>query len=296
MSEKTSIIKRAITTDGSARIFYIDSTAIVKKSCEIHHTSKTMTAVLGRALTAASLMGSLLKDKDNTLTLQLRGDGPAGMVVCVSDYMGNVRGYAENPDVELPPNALGKLDVGGAVGKGTMYIIKDLGMNEPYIGVSPIVSGEIAEDITEYFASSEQTPSVCALGVRVDHDNMCFAAGGFLLQLMPGYDDKTVDKLETNINLLGSVSKLIADGRTGEEIIEMVFSGIEYEMFDEFDAEYRCTCSRDKYKTALMGLSEEDMEELRKTGEPIETNCRFCGDRYVFELEEIDEARREARA
>ncbi len=296
MSEKTSIIKRAITADGSARLFFIDSTAIVKKSCEIHHTSKTMTAVLGRALTGASLMGSLLKDKDNSLTLQLRGDGPAGMVVCVSDYMGNVRGYAENPDAELPPNSVGKLDVGGAVGQGTMYVIKDLGMSEPYIGVSPIVSGEIAEDITEYFASSEQTPTVCALGVRVDQENMCFAAGGFLLQLMPGYEDETVDVLETNINMLGSVSKLIADGKTGDEIIAMVFSGLEYEMFDEFDAEYRCTCNRDKYKTALIGLSEADMDELRKSGEPIETNCLFCGDKYVFEIEEIDEARKEAHS
>lgn len=296
MSEKVSVIKRAITTDGSARLFFIDSTAVVKRSCEIHHTSKTMTAVLGRALTAASLMGSLLKDKDNTLTLQLRGDGPAGLVVCVSDYMGNVRGYAENPDAELPPNSAGKLDVGGAVGAGTMYIIKDLGMNEPYIGVSPIVTGEIAEDITEYFASSEQTPTVCALGVRVDNDNMCFAAGGFLLQLMPGYEDSTVDALETNVNMLGSVSKLIADGKTGEEIIDMVFSGIEYERFDEFDVEYRCTCSREKYKTALVGLSDDDMNELRETGEPIETNCRFCGDKYVFDLAEIDEARREMRS
>lgn len=295
MPEKTSIIKRAITSDGSARLFFIDSTAVVKKSCEIHRTSKTMTAVLGRALTATSLMGSLLKDKDNSLTLQLRGDGPAGMVVCVSDYMGNVRGYAENPDAELPPNSVGKLDVGGAVGAGTMYIIKDLGMNEPYIGVSPIVSGEIAEDITEYFASSEQTPTVCALGVRVDNYNMCFAAGGFLLQLMPGYEEATVDILETNIKMLGSVSKLIADGKTGDEIISMVFSGIEYEMFDEFDVEYRCTCCREKYKIALVGLSEADMEELRKTGEPIETNCRFCGDKYVFELDEIDAARQEAR-
>ncbi|MBE6599001.1 MAG: Hsp33 family molecular chaperone HslO [Ruminococcaceae bacterium] len=295
MSEKTSIIKRAITSDGSARLFFMDSTAIVKRSSEIHHTSKTMTAVLGRALTAAALMGSLLKDKDNSLTLQLRGDGPAGMVVCVSDYMGNVRGYAENPDAELPPNAAGKLDVGGAVGQGTMYIIKDLGMSEPYIGVSPIVSGEIAEDITEYFASSEQTPTVCALGVRVDKNNMCFAAGGFLLQLMPGYEDSTVDALETNINLLGSVSGLIAGGKTGEEIIDMVFSGIEYELFDEFDTEYRCTCCREKYKTALISLSEDDMAELRSTGEPIETNCRFCGAKYVFGIDEIDEGRREAK-
>ena len=150
--------------------------------------------------------------------------------------------------------------------------------------------------VTAYYSTSEQTPTVCALGVRVDQDNMCFAAGGFLLQLMPGYEDATVDTLETNINMLGSVSKLIADGKTGEEIIDMVFSGIEYEMFDEFDAEYRCTCEREKYKIALVGLSEADMDELRSTGEPIETNCRFCGNKYVFELDEIDEARKEARA
>ena len=178
MPRETSVIKRAISRDGGIRVIFCDSTAIVRASCAIHHTSKTMTAVLGRALTATSLMACLLKDRDNTLTLQLRGDGPAGSVICVGDYKGNVRGYAENPDAELPPNSVGKLDVGGAVGRGTMYIIKDMGMNDPYVGVSPIVSGEIAEDVTEYFASSEQTPTVCALGVRVDRDNMCFAAGG----------------------------------------------------------------------------------------------------------------------
>lgn len=295
MSNTTSILTRAITADGSARLFFLDSTAIVRRACEIHHTSKTMTAVLGRALTAASLMGSLLKDRDNTLTLQIRGDGPAGTVICVSDYMGNVRGYAEHPETELPPNAMGKLDVGGAVGRGTLCVIKDLGLNEPYVGMSPLVSGEIAEDVTSYFASSEQTPSVCALGVRVGKDNRCFAAGGFLLQLMPGSDDKTVDRLETNVNLLGSVSQLIANGETGEEIISHVFSGIEYNLFDQFEAAYRCTCGREKYKTALLGLSEDDMRELAESGEPIEANCRFCGKKYRFALEEILEARRAAK-
>ena len=183
---KNSVIKRAISRDGGIRVIFCDSTAVVRRSCEIHHSSKTMTAVLGRALTATALMSCLLKDKDNTLTLQLRGDGPCGSVVCVGDYRGNVRGYADDVTVELPPNEFGKLDVGGAVGGGNMYIIKDLGMNEPYVGISPIVSGEIAEDITEYFATSEQTPTVCALGVRVDTDNMCYAAGGYLIQLMPG--------------------------------------------------------------------------------------------------------------
>lgn len=290
-----SIIKRAISTDGSVRVLFCDSTAIVRRSCEIHQTSKTMTAVLGRALTATSLMASLLKDKDNSLTLQLKGDGPAGSVVCVGDYKGNVRGYAENPAVELPPNQYGKLDVGGAVGRGSMYVIKDMGMSEPYVGVSPIVSGEIAEDVTEYFASSEQTPTVCALGVRVNTDNMCYAAGGYLVQLMPGYEDSVVERLEANITVMESVSKLIADGKSGEEIISLILDGIEYEMFDEFDIDYLCPCGREKYLRALVSLNETDMQALRDAHEPVETSCLFCGKKYVFDLSEIDAAREEAK-
>lgn len=286
---------RAISSDGGIRVIFCNSTEVVKKSCEIHHTSKTMTAVLGRALTGTSLMASLLKDKDNTLTFQLRGDGPCGSVVCVGDYMGNVRGYADDVTVELPPNALGKLDVGGAVGRGSMYIIKDLGMNEPYVGVAPIVTGEIADDITEYFASSEQTPTVCALGVRVDNDNMCFASGGYLVQLMPGYTEEDISIIENNVNKMLSVSKLIADGHDGEEIIAMIFDGIGYEIFDEFDIDYICPCNREKYLRALIGLNEEDMNELRESGQPVETNCRFCGKKFTFELAELENARLEAR-
>ena len=295
MPRETSVIKRAISRDGGIRVIFCDSTAIVRKSCGIHHTSKTMTAVLGRALTATSLMACLLKDRDNTLTLQLRGDGPAGSVICVGDYKGNVRGYAENPDCELPPNSLGKLDVGGAVGHGTMYVIKDMGMNDPYVGVSPIVSGEIAEDVTEYFASSEQTPTVCALGVRVDRDNMCFAAGGYLVQLMPGCYDEDIDRLETNVKMAGSVSKQIADGMDGDEIIAALFDGIEYDMFDEFDIGYVCPCERDKYLRALVSLNEKDMNELLDAGEPVETKCRFCGRTYVFSVDELREARHLAK-
>lgn len=286
-----AIIKRAITQDGSARLFVMDSTDIVRRSCSIHHTSKTTTALLGRTLTAASLMGTLLKDRDNSLTLQLRGDGPAGLVVCTSDYMGNVRGYVENPDAELPPNDQGKLDVGGAVGKGTLYVIKDLGIGEPYIGVCPLVSGEVAEDVTSYFANSEQTPTVCALGVRVNTENMCTAAGGYLLQLMPGADDTIIDRLEANIHVMNSVSRLIADGKTADDIIEMVFDGISHTLFDEFMAEYRCSCSRERYKNALVGLNECDMQELLNAGVDIETSCRFCGAKYTFPLSEILEAR-----
>ena len=265
----------------------MDSTAIVREAASKHGTSKTMTAVLGRALTATSLMGSLLKNKTDSLTLRLDGDGPCGSVVCVSDYKGNVRGYAEDVTVELLPNAKGKLDVGGAVGTGTMYVIRDLGMNEPYVGASPIVSGEIAEDVTEYFVNSEQTPTVCALGVRVNTDNECFAAGGYLLQLMPGAYEETAIKLENNITLMRPISELIAEGADGDDIIAGVMSGLEFEMFDEFDAEYLCTCDRDKYLSALAGLSAEDLDEILEKDEPIETKCRFCGETYVFSPDEV---------
>lgn len=291
----SSVIKRAITRDGSARLIITDSTEIVKKACEIHKMSKTMTAVLGRALTAASLMGSLLKDTDNTLTLQFRGNGPCGSIVCVGDYKGNVKGYCDDMTVELPPNSQGKLDVGGAVGRGSMYVIKDLGMNEPYIGVSPIVSGEIAEDITEYYAQSEQTPTVCSLGVRVDKNNMCYAAGGYLLQLLPYYDETIIDTLEANVAKAGSVSKQIADGMSLEDIAAVLFEGIEYDMFDEFDTEYRCGCTREKYLRSIAGLGDSDINDLAEKDGPVEAVCSFCGAKYTFDMDEILEKRKEMK-
>ncbi len=286
---KHSYITRALSRDGSARIFFTDSTAVVSEAVKIHNTSKTCAAVLGRALTATSLMGSLLKDRDNSLTLQIKGDGPAGTVVCVSDYKGNVRGYVQNPDVELEANEFGKLDVGGAVGKnGYLYVTKDLGLAEPYNGVSPIVTGEIGDDVTEYFASSEQTPSACALGVRVSDDYEILAAGGFLVQIMPGADSSVIDKIEANLKMIPSVSALIKEGKGAEDAIDLVFRDIPYDVFDEFDTEYKCTCSRDKYLRALISLPEKDKEELRGSGEPIETECRFCGAKYVFDAKELD--------
>lgn len=277
-----------MTRDGSAMLAVANTTQIVKKAAEIHSLSHTMTAVLGRALTATSIMGSLLKDKEHSLTLQLKGDGPGGTVVCVSDYSGNVRGYVQNPKVELPPNKFGKIDVGGAVGKGNLYIIKDLGLNEPYVGLSPIVSGEIAEDITEYYASSEQTPSVCALGVRVSEEHVCFAAGGFLLQLMPGADDATITALENNIKALKSVSALIAEGLSGEEIGARVLEGIEFDVFDVIPIEYRCNCSHEKYEGALLSLGIKDLEELAQDPNGIETVCHFCNSKYNFTSNEIN--------
>ncbi len=288
-----SIITRAITTDGSARIIFADTTDIVQKAMQIHSLSKTATAALGRALTASALMGSLLKDKDNTLTLQFKGDGPLGTVMCVSDYKGNVRGYVENPETELAPNEKGKLDVGGAIGRsGTLYVIKDMGYKEPYIGMCPIVSGEVAEDVTKYFATSEQTPSVCALGVRVSQDKRCKAAGGFLIQLMPMADDDTVSAIERNIALLDSVSAIIEKGGRAEDIIASCFAGIEYEMFDEFDIDYVCNCSREKYEKALITLSSDDFDSLGEDKAPIEASCRFCNKKYTFTFDELVKKRK----
>ena len=281
---KGSMITRAMSSDGSARLFFTDSTAIVQKAHEIHNTSKTMTATLGRVLTAASLMGCMLKDKGNTLTLQFRGDGPAGSVVGVSDYAGNVRGYAQNPQVELPANSKGKLDVGGAIGKGGFYISKDMGTGEPYTGLC-------AEDITQYYAVSEQTPTVCALGVRCDDECNCTAAGGFILQLLPGTPDSVIDILEENIAAVPSVSALIAntDGDAAKELMDIVFKGLPYDVFDEFDTEYRCSCSREAYEKALISLGKSELSEMVEEGKPIEMTCRFCSRRESFSVEELED-------
>ena len=286
-ASERSLVIRAISSDGSARIVFCDSTAIVRRACGIHKTAKTATAVLGRCLTAASMMGSLLKDRDDSLTLRFDGDGPAGHVVCVSDYKGNVRGYMDNPSVELPPNKAGKLDVGGAIGKGSLYVIRDLGLKEPYVGASPIVTGEVGDDVTAYFANSEQVPTVCAVGVRVGRDNMCVASGGFLIQLLPGADNETAEIIEKNVSGMKSVSELIASGVTGGEIIAQAFAGMEYETFDEFDVGYVCKCSRGRYLSALASLGQSDLDELIADGGPVETGCMFCGKKYVFKIGDI---------
>ncbi len=282
-----SKIVRAITSDGSARIFFEDSTEIVRRAHDIHGTSKTMTAVLGRVLTATSIMGSMLKDKGNTLMLQFRGDGPAGTVLCVSDYSGNVRGYAQAPTVELPPNAVGKLDVGGAIGQGTFYVSKDMGTSEPYVGMCRIVSGEIAEDITEYFATSEQTPTVCALGVRCDTTGQCTSAGGYLLQLMPGASEETISILERNIALIPSISKAIEHENADEFVIKTIFAGLEFEVFDEFDTEYRCSCSRESFAKALISLGKDELSDMISDGKDIEMTCQFCDNRQSFTPAEL---------
>lgn len=285
----SSKITRFITSDGSARLIFADTTEIVNVSHNIHMTTPTASATLGRALTAASLLGSLMKNETDSLTLQIKGDGPAGTIICVSDYMGNVRGYIENPMVDLPLKPNGKLDVGGAVGRGILSVVRDLGGKEPYIGMSELVSGEIAEDLTSYFYNSEQTPSACALGVLVDRDYSCRVSGGFILQLLPGADDAVAAKLETNMMQITSVTNLMNDGKGAEDFAKIVFDGIEYEMFDTIDVSYKCTCSKEKYAKGIVSLGKEEISAMIEEEKTITTSCRFCDKEYIFSENELEE-------
>lgn len=280
---------RCISSDGTLVIMAADTTQMVETAQEIHKPSAVVTAALGRLLTAASLMGSMLKGKDDSITLRINGGGEAGTVLAVSDSDGNTRGYAANPIVEIPLNSKGKLDVATAVGKdGSLTVIKDLGLKEPYVGQVPIVSGEIAEDITSYYAISEQIPSVCALGVLVNPDLSVKNAGGFIIQLLPTASDDTIDKVEEDIKDIPPVTAMLSDGLTPEEICKKVLPNFELEVLDESSPEYKCNCSRERVVRALISTGVDELNELAKD-ENTEVKCQFCTKVYNFSSADIKE-------
>lgn len=281
-------IVRYITEDGSAFVVAADTTDMISKMEQIHKTSAVVSAALGRLITAASMMGDLLKGKDDSITLKLNGSGPAGSLIAVSDSDGNARGYVQNNIVEIPLNDKGKLDVKGAVGTdGYLYVIKDIGLKEPFMGATQIVSGEIAEDITNYYAVSEQTPSVCALGVLVNPDLTINCSGGFIIQLLPGCPEETNSAIEKAVSEIPSVTEMLKEGMNADDIARKAMSGIKIDKLDESHIEYKCNCSREKVEQALISTGIDSLKEMADSDEATTVECHFCDKVYSFTSDDI---------
>ena len=281
---------RGMTMDGFVKVVAIRSTEIVRRGAQIQGTTPNATAAFGRALTAASMMGNMQKVENGSMTLQIRGGGPIGTITVVSDSIGNVRGCVTEPKVELVEKYPGKLDVGATVGTdGTLTVIRDLQMKEPYIGSTELVSGEIGDDVTAYFARSEQTPTACALGVLVDRDLSVKVAGGYLVQLLPGAPDEVIDALEKGIQRAGAVTAMLEQGMTPEDILGQVCGELGVVFMETTEAEYKCYCSRERVTAALISLGREELREIRDEGKSFPVECQFCDTIYQFAPEEIDE-------
>lgn len=279
---------RAIDEKGTIRVFVASTTNLVEEAKKTHNTMPTGTAALGRTLTAASIMGTMMKNEKESISIQFRGDGPIKNIAVVSNSKGEVKGYLGDPTVDLPLKSNGKLDVGGAVGRnGRVIVIKDFGLKDPYIGQSSIVSGEIAEDLTYYFANSEQQPSAVNLGVLVDRDLSVKAAGGYIVQLLPGTLDEDIDKLEECIKNSEPISTLIDKGLTPEEILENVFGKFNMNILDRKEVSFKCNCSRDKIETTLRSLGEKEIKSMIEEDGKAEVICHFCNEKYNFSKEDL---------
>lgn len=289
-------IIRAVSADDMIKIAVISAPEMVEEARTVHGLSPTASAALGRALLGASLLGNAMKGEKDTLTLRLSGGGPVGNVVAVSDSAGNVRGYVDEPAADLPTRADGKLDVGGLIGRdGTLTVSRDLGLREPYIGSVELISGEVAEDLTAYLVESEQVPSACGLGVLVGTDKHILAAGGFLVQLLPGAPEELIQKIEDNIFMMDQLTTILnEDG--AEEVLHQVLRGLEPEILARDEVNYRCYCSRERIKSALQSAGDETLQELTSEGPSTEVTCQFCGKQYVFTPEELLALRTEAGA
>ena len=281
---------RGMTMDGFVKVVAIRSTEIVRRGAQIQGTTPNATAAFGRALTAASMMGNMQKVDNGSMTLQIRGGGPIGTITVVSDSIGNVRGCVTEPKVELVEKFPGKLDVGATVGTdGTLTVIRDLQMKEPYVGSTALVSGEIGDDVTAYFVRSEQTPTACALGVLVDRDLSVKVAGGYLVQLLPGAPDEVIDALEKGIQRAGAVTTMLEQGMTPEDILGQVCGELGVVFMETTEVEYKCYCSRDRVTAALISLGRGELQEIRNEGKSFPVECQFCDTVYQFTPEEIDE-------
>ena len=280
-------IVRATAADNQIRAFAITSRDMVEKARQIHNTSPVATAALGRSLSAGAMMGAMMKGEQDLLTLQIRGDGPLGGITVTADSKAQVKGYVNEPAVLIPANAKGKLDVSGAIGTGMLQVIRDLGMKEPYVGQTELQTGEIAEDLTYYFANSEQIPSSVGLGVLLNRDNTVCQAGGFIIQLMPYTEDKVIDALEQRLAKVSSVTELLNRGLTPEGILEELLGDLGLTVNDTIPTAFSCSCSKERVEKAIISIGSKEIREMIRDGKPIEVKCHFCNEAYSFQIEEL---------
>ena len=286
-------IVRATAANSQIRAFAITSKEMVETARQHHNTSPVATAALGRLLTGGAMMGVMMKGDKDMLTLMMKGDGPINGVTVTADSKGHVKGYVGNPNVLIPANYAGKLDVGAAIGYGTLTVIKDMGLKEPYSSQVPLGTSEVAEDLTYYFAASEQVPSAVGLGVLMSKDNTVKQAGGFIVQLMPFADEEVISKLEERVNSINSVTEMLEKGMTPEDILREVMGDMDVEFTDKIDTGFECNCSKEKVARALAGLSKKDMEDIINDGKEIEVKCDFCNTTYKFSVEELKKLRKQ---
>lgn len=288
-------IVRVTVANAAIRAFAVTGRELVETARKAHDTSPVVTAALGRLMMGGVMMGAMLKGENDLLTLQVSGDGPIKGMTVTADARGNVKGYAIEPQVMLPPNAAGKLDVGGAVGSGMLRVIKDMGLKEPYVGQTVLQTGEIAEDLTYYFATSEQVPSCVGLGVLMEKDNTVKQAGGFVIQLMPFTEDEVISKLEENIKKFPSVTSVLDEGKTAEEMLEILLDGLDMEITDTMPAQFYCNCDKKRVEKAIISIGKKDIEEMIAENKDIEVNCHFCNTSYTFSVEELKEMLKKSR-
>ena len=285
---------RATAADGQIRAFAATTRDMVETAKNAHNTSPVATAALGRLMTAAAMMGADLKGEKDLLTLRIEGSGPLGGLLVTADGHGSVKGYAFHPDVMLPPNAQGKLDVGGSLDLGVLSVIKDIGLKEPYVGQTQLVTGEIAEDLTYYFATSEQVPSSVALGVLMNKDNTVRQAGGFIIQLLPGASDEIIDKLEAKLSGISSITSLLDAGKTPEEILTDILGEFGLEILTKMPVQFKCDCGRSRVEKAIISIGKKEIQDMIDEGKEIEVNCQFCNKHYKFSVEELGDMLKKA--